>query len=115
MTDATDGATAAPPKKRSFFKKAAWQTKPKPEGGIEQDIFSHSNEFKDIVAEETKRKREQKRLKDEEKKRKEAEHHERKRRKVSLENEDMKLPGSPFGGSPRASRTESKAYVPLCY
>ena len=50
MTDATTGAPA--PKKRSLFKRAAWQDAAKKE---DEDMFSHSNEFKDIVAEENRR------------------------------------------------------------
>ena len=110
MTETTPAATAAPPKKRSFFKKAAWQTKVKPEGEKDQDIFSHSNEFKDIVAEQTRRKQEEKRIKLEEK-RKREESRERKRRRISDEAEDLKPSRSGSGSSPRSDRKESKAYV----
>jgi hypothetical protein len=106
MTDSTGGASAAPPKKRSFFKKAAWQTKPKSES---EDIFSHSNEFKDIAAAEARQREEKRRLKEEEK-RKITETQERKRRKLSSEEEDIKLPDSGVGSSGRTSRKES-AYV----
>jgi hypothetical protein len=56
-TDTASGAAAPAPKKRSFFKKAAWQTTtPKVEGEKEQDMFSHSHDFRDLIAEESKRK-----------------------------------------------------------
>ena len=114
MTDATPGATAAPPKKRSFFKKAAWQTQVKPEGEKEQDIFSHSNEFKDIVAEQAKRKQQEKKVKEEEKKRKHEEDRERKRRRISDEVvEDSKPLRSGPRTSPRTKRKESKGCVLL--
>ncbi|KAF2657323.1 hypothetical protein K491DRAFT_626748 [Lophiostoma macrostomum CBS 122681] len=105
MTDATPGATDAPPKKRSFFKKAAWQTNVKPEGEKEQNVFSHSNEFKDIVAEQTRRKQEEKKLKEEEKKRKREEERERKRCRISDEVEEPLRSGS---RSSRTKRKESK-------
>jgi hypothetical protein len=112
MTDATPGATAAPPKKRSFFKKAAWQTKVKPEGEKEQDIFSHSKEFSDVVAEQAKRKQQEKKLKEEEKKRKHEEERERKRRRISDEVvEDSKPLKSGSRSSPRTNRKESKGCV----
>lgn len=111
MTDATTGALA--PKKRSLFKRAAWQDAAKNEGG---DIFSHSNEFNDIVAEEKRRKEEEKR-KHEEAKRKAEEEQKRelaekqkkgKRRKVSSDYDEPILPRSNSGDSRRANRLESK-------
>ena len=100
MTDTTDGATA-PPKKRFGFKKAAWQTAPKTEA---QDMFSHANEFKDVIAEETRRKLEAKKKTEQMQKRKVREEHESKRRKVSIDQEEEKLRGSGPTSSPRAQR-----------
>lgn len=108
MTDSVPAETAPPPKKRTFFKKAAWQTQPKAEEGKERDIFSHSNEFKDIAAEENRRQQEERRRKEEERKRKAEERQEQKRRKLSYENEDVKVPVGRSGSSTR-SRNESKA------
>ena len=112
MTDATTGALA--PKKRSLFKRAAWQDAAKKEGG---DIFSHSNEFSDIVAEEKKRKEEEKR-KHEEAKRKAEEEQKRelvekqekkgKRRKVSNDYDEPILTRSSSGDCRRTNRLESK-------
>jgi hypothetical protein len=113
MTDTTPGAPA--PKKRSLFKRAAWQDKPKAEN---EDIFSHSNEFTNIVAEQTRLKAEKRlqRLKEKEKE-KQAGQADRKRRKVSNDHDEQKydtsaLSGSGTGGSARASRTSIKAYEP---
>lgn len=105
MTDATKGAPA--PKKRSLFKRAAWQDAAKKE---DVDIFSHSNEFKDIIAEESRRKEEEKRKQAEakrkaevEEKREQAEKLDKKgkRRKMSTDYEEpILLPsGSPEPGS----------------
>lgn len=83
----TEPENSEPPKKKRWgFKKAAWQVEK--EEADKRDIFSHSSEFKDIVAEDNRRKQEAKRKKEEEKKRKEEEKREKKRRKVSLELED---------------------------
>ncbi|KAF2749480.1 hypothetical protein M011DRAFT_465923 [Sporormia fimetaria CBS 119925] len=72
MTD-----TEAPkPKKRTFFKKAAWQEKK--EEDDQRDIFRHADTFRDIVAEENRRKQE-------EKERKRQEEEQRKQRKRKLE------------------------------
>jgi hypothetical protein len=111
MTDTTPGAPA--PKKRSLFKRAAWQDKPKAEN---EDIFSHSNEFTNIVAEQTRLQAE-KRLQRLKNKEKQAGQADRKRRKVSNDHNEQKydtsaLSGSGTGGSPRASRTSTKAYEP---
>ncbi|OAG00557.1 uncharacterized protein CC84DRAFT_1129363 [Paraphaeosphaeria sporulosa] len=102
MTDPTDGA-AAPPKRRAFgFKKAAWQTAPKKD---EQDMFSHSNEFQDIVAEQAKRQEEKKKAEEAQKQRQKAEEERhRKRRKVSVESDE----GVQARSSSRNHRVTSK-------
>ena len=105
MTDAS--ASAPAPKKRSFFKRAAWQDAEKKEG---EDIFSHSSEFKDIVAEQARRREEDKR-KEEAAKRKQAEQRESKRRRVSDEAEPPTLTKSESASSARATRAASKAYA----
>ncbi|KAL1595747.1 hypothetical protein SLS60_009436 [Paraconiothyrium brasiliense] len=100
MTDPTNGA-AAPPKKRSFgFKKAAWQTAPKNDA---QDLFSHSNEFQDIIAEEEKRRNEQKKVEQAQKRKVEKER-ELKKRKVSVERDE----GVRTRSSPRGHRVAGK-------
>lgn len=118
MTEATTGAPA--PKKRALFKRAAWQDAAKKEN---EDMFSHSNEFKDIVAEENRRKEkerekqaEAKRKAEEEEKRAQAEKHDKKgkRRKVSAEFDEPILLRSDSGDSTRISRSQSKACVCLC-
>jgi CRISPR/Cas system CSM-associated protein Csm4 (group 5 of RAMP superfamily) len=106
MTDTTESASA--PKKRSFFKRAAWQDAPKKEG---QDIFSHSNEFKDIVAEQNKRIEEEKRKEEEAKQRRKAEHAGNKRRRISTENDEPNNTTNEASSGARATRTSSKAYV----
>ncbi|KAF1929768.1 uncharacterized protein M421DRAFT_60224 [Didymella exigua CBS 183.55] len=92
MTDATSGAPA--PKKRSLFKRAAWQDAGKKEN---EDIFSHSNEFSNIVAEENRQKEEAKRKLaeakrkvEEEQRREQTEKQDRKgkRRKVSIDYDE---------------------------
>lgn len=109
MTEPTNGA-AAPPKKRSFgFKKAAWQTAPKNES---QDMFSHSNEFQAIVADETKRRNEKKKKAEEAQKRKIEESREGKRRKVSIE-QDERAEASGARGSPRGHALARRGFV--CY
>lgn len=112
MTDATTG-TAAPPKKRSFFKKAAWQTAAQAGEGQELDMFSHSNEFRDIIAEETRKKNEERRKVEEAHKRKAEEQRERKRRRVSLESEERQTPRRGSGSSTHGSRICSNRYVGL--
>ena len=108
MTDPTNGAAA--PKKRTFgFKKAAWQTAPKKD---EQDMFSHSNEFQDIVAEQAKREEEKRKAEEAEKqkqkqKQKAEEERDRKKRKVSVEGVEEVRPRS----SPRNQRMTSKGCV----
>ncbi|KAF2003465.1 hypothetical protein P154DRAFT_520076 [Amniculicola lignicola CBS 123094] len=109
----------APPKKRSFFKKAAWQ-KVKGEGEKEKDIFSHSSEFKDVIAEEARRiqkekeqelaRKEKERLrKEERRKAKEEEEQESKRRKVSEEA----YAGVSSGGSGNSRRGKTRSQTPL--
>ena len=111
MTDATTGAPA--PKKRSLFKRAAWQDAAKKE---DEDMFSHSNEFKDIVAEENRRKEEAKRKAEREEKRVQAEKPDKKgkRRKVSAEFEEPVLVRSDSGESSRLSRSQTKACACPC-
>ncbi|KAF2259847.1 hypothetical protein CC78DRAFT_536815 [Lojkania enalia] len=104
MTDSNTGAPTAPPKKRSFFKKAAWQTAVKPEDSKDKDIFSHSNEYKDIVAEEARRKKERQ-ARHEEQKRKEDEQRRHKRQRLSSEEPDIKSPASGLG---RRTKTDIK-------
>lgn len=113
MTDATSGAPA--PKKRSLFKRAAWQDAAKKEN---EDIFSHSNEFNNIVAEENKRKEEAKRehavakrKAEEEQRREQAEKQDKKgkRRKVSADYDEPILLQNDSADSGRISRSQSKA------
>lgn len=105
MTDTTAGAPV--PKKRSFFKRAAWQDAPKEP---DDDIFSHKKDFKHMVAEQNKREEEERQKKaEQERKRKQDEQHDRKRRKVSSESS---VPRSGSGSSARTSRTSNKAYEP---
>ncbi|CBX90454.1 hypothetical protein IAQ61_001959 [Plenodomus lingam] len=96
--------TTTAPKKRSLFKRAAWQDAPKKE---DEDMFSHSNEFKDIVAE-------QDRLREEDKRREETEAKQRKtsvpreskskRRRICTEDEKPVIPESESGSPVRATR-----------
>lgn len=111
MTD-TAASAAAPPKKRFTFKKAAWQTAPKTEGKEAQDMFSHSNEFRDIVAEQTQRKNEEKKKAEETRKRKVDEERERKRRKVSNEVQE-KMPESRSASLALGGRLSSRGYGSL--
>ena len=110
MTEPTEIAeVVAPLKKRSFFKKAAWQTKVKADPN--QDLFSHSNEFKDIIAEEHRRKEEDRKKKVEEKQRKADEERAQKRRRVSIEHEDLGQPVGRSSSSTSSGRKERKACV----
>jgi hypothetical protein len=102
MTDTTPAAPA--PKKRSLFKRAAWQDTPKTE---DDDIFSHSKDFQSIVAQQNKVQAEERRKAEEERKRKHADHADRKRRKVSSDPGEPALPGSGSGSSARPGRTGS--------
>ncbi|EOA80776.1 uncharacterized protein SETTUDRAFT_181954, partial [Exserohilum turcica Et28A] len=96
MTEATPTG-AAPPKKRSLFKRPAWQDSPKNE---DADIFSHSNEFSDIVAEQARRREEEKKKK---------RHGDRKRRRTSDHGEE---PSSTTSGAGRtSSKTRSKTLL----
>ncbi|KAH8726290.1 ubiquitin-2 like Rad60 SUMO-like-domain-containing protein [Phaeosphaeriaceae sp. PMI808] len=97
MTDASQGAPA--PKKRSFFKRAAWQDAPTKDS---ENMFSHANEFGNIVAEQNKREEEKRAKAEEERKRKQADHEERKRRKVSIDHETPKPTRSSGSRSPEA-------------
>ena len=113
MTDATSGAP--PPKKRSLFKRAAWQDAPKKEN---EDIVSHSKEFGNRVAEENRRKEEAKKEKQAEAKRKAEEEQRReqaekqdkkgKRRKVSTDYDEPLLLHDDSADSGRISRSQSK-------
>ncbi|KAF2013658.1 hypothetical protein BU24DRAFT_464417 [Aaosphaeria arxii CBS 175.79] len=115
MTDETTGGSAPPPKKRSFFKKAAWQTKPKTDGEKEKDMFSHSSEYAEILADEASRKKErrekQRREEEEKKKLKAEEERRRKRRKVSTEEplSPEVGPGN-FGESASGGKTRSSGH-----
>lgn len=105
MTDTTQGASA--PKKRPLFKRAAWQDAAKTEG---EDMFSHANEFKDLVVEQARCKDEEEQKAERERRRRQIEQRERKRRKVSPLNEEPIVPKSGSGSRPR-KRTGSKAYA----
>jgi hypothetical protein len=104
MSDPSKSAPA--PKKRSLFKRAAWQDAPKND---EEDIFSHSKDFKNIVAEQNRTEAEKRRKAEEDRARKHAARGDRKRRKVSTDHDDTALPGGGSGSSSRADRTGSKA------
>lgn len=110
MTGVTEGASAPPPKKRSFFKKAAWQTEAKADTGKEEDMFSHSNEFRDIVNEE-KQRRQKERMLAEEKRRHKPKEQDKKRRKASPDIEASKEPRTGSSSSPQSCRKERKSYV----
>ncbi|KAF1845809.1 uncharacterized protein K460DRAFT_417004 [Cucurbitaria berberidis CBS 394.84] len=101
MADTTQDVPA--PKKRSFFKRAAWQDAAKKEG---EDMFSHANEFKDMVAEQDRHREEVERKAESERHHKQAGQRQGKRRKVSLESEESIVSGS---GSGKRKRTGSKA------
>lgn len=73
-------------------------------------MFSHSNEFQDIVAEQQRREEEKKERAEASRKRKQDQQQEKKRRKVSNELEST-LTNSGSASSDRVSRAESKAYV----
>ncbi|CAI6341574.1 unnamed protein product [Periconia digitata] len=90
MMDGDAGATAAPPpkKKKFTFNRAKWQTQaPKAEDEPEVDIFSHSNDFEDIIAEEARQKLEAKKKAEAARKRKADELRSRAKRKASEEAE----------------------------
>lgn len=102
----SDTTKAPAPKKRSLFKRAAWQDAPAHEG---EDIFSHSNEFKNIVAEQNRVEAEKRQKAEEDGKRKQAAQGDWKRRKVSNDHDDIVLPGSGSGSSSHAARNGSRA------
>ena len=102
MGDAAQGAPA--PKKRSFFKRAAWQDTPKAEGE-EDDMFSHASEFNNIVADQNRREEERRRKASEERKRRLEGQADIKRRKVSTDYDEPVLPRS----STHTSHMGSKA------
>jgi hypothetical protein len=105
MTDTTAGAPV--PKKRSFFKRAAWQDAPKEQ----DDMFSHAKNFKHMVAEQNRREEEEKHTKvEEERIRKYDEKHNRKRHKVSSEVGEASVPTSGWGSPARTRRMSNKAY-----
>jgi hypothetical protein len=104
MTEPDEGAPA--PKKRSFFKRAAWQDAPTKEG---EDMFSHASEFTSIVAEQHRLSEEKRRKASEEKKRRLDGRGDKKRRKVSTDGEEPIQPRSGSASSARATRAGSKA------
>jgi hypothetical protein len=96
MTDTPAGAPA--PKKRSFFKRAAWQDAAKKDS---EDIFSHSNEFNDLVAAQNRRKAEERQKAEEQRKieaeaeqKRKQEQRERKKRRLSVEDATPPRDGS---------------------
>ncbi|OAL06888.1 hypothetical protein IQ06DRAFT_311980 [Phaeosphaeriaceae sp. SRC1lsM3a] len=102
MTDSTPSAPA--PKKRSLFKRSAWQDTPKKE---DEDMFSHASQFKDIVAEQTRMQAEKRAQAGAAKKQKRAAGPaDRKRRKTSSsDHEEITV----LNSSPaRADRANSK-------
>jgi hypothetical protein len=108
MADALGSAPTR--KKRSIFKRAAWQDAPK----SDDDIFSHSKEFNDIVAEQARLQREDRRKEEEDRRRKHSEPHERKRRRTSDDAKPSSPPKSASGSDAwpaRAGRTDSTAYA----
>jgi hypothetical protein len=106
MTETT--ASAAPAKKRSLFKRPAWQDAPKDE---EADIFSHSNEFADIVAQEAKRRAQEKKQEEARRARKHSEPRDSKRRRTSSHSEQVPSPTSGAGDKTTTSTTGSKPYT----
>ncbi|KAH7391982.1 ubiquitin-2 like Rad60 SUMO-like-domain-containing protein [Pyrenochaeta sp. MPI-SDFR-AT-0127] len=105
MTDNTQGASV--PKKRSFFKRAAWQDVTKKEG---QDMFSHTNEFKYIVAEQIRHRAEEERKTVLEQQHKQAEQHDGKRQKMLAERQaEPSLPRRSGGPASRSGTAVSKA------
>ncbi|KAI4618419.1 hypothetical protein J4E80_005017 [Alternaria sp. BMP 0032] len=103
MTDTP--ASVAPPKKRSLFKRAAWQDAPKKDG---EDMFSHSNEFNDIVAEQARIRAEEKKQAEAARKRKHSEPRDQKRRRISNDTEEPVPTKSSSASREWASRTASK-------
>ncbi|KAF2644279.1 hypothetical protein P280DRAFT_466934 [Massarina eburnea CBS 473.64] len=111
MADATPGATARPKKKFGGFKKAAWQTAAPKAEGQPQDMFSHSNDFRDLVAEEVKRKADDRKRAES----KRAEEQSRKKRKASAEMDEDCKPGSGRSRSSigRSNTSLSPAHAPV--
>jgi hypothetical protein len=107
MADPT--ASAAPPKKRSLFKRAAWQDAPKTDS---EDMFSHSNEFNDIVAEQARIRAEEKKKAEAARKRKHSEPRDQKRRRISNDSEELAPPQTGSASKEQVSRAASKAYAP---
>lgn len=87
---ADDAPHVPAPKKRSLFKRAAWQDAAKDETG---DMFSHANEFQDIVAEQAKRRQEEEQAAEKERQRRQEARREKKRRKVSTEAHEAPVAG----------------------
>jgi hypothetical protein len=106
MTDPT--ASAAPPKKRSLFKRAAWQDAPKKDGA---DMFSHTNEFNEIVAEQARIRAEEKKQAEAARKRKHSEPRDQKRRRISNDNEEPVPTNSSSASRERKGKTASKVYA----
>lgn len=102
----TDSAPDAPvPKKRSLFKRAAWQDSPKTDG----DMFSHASQYNEIVAERTRVQAEERAKAEAAKKQKRAAGPaDRKRRKTSSDHDEMAM----LNSSPlRAHRANSLMYA----
>jgi hypothetical protein len=105
MSDPSKSAPA--PKKRSLFKRAAWQDAPRND---EEDMFSHSKDFKNIVAEQNRIAAEERRKAEQDRARKQATRGDSKRRKVSTDHDDTALPD---GGADSSSRTARTGSTPL--
>ncbi|XP_014552286.1 hypothetical protein COCVIDRAFT_41534 [Bipolaris victoriae FI3] len=100
MTQATP--SAAPPKKRSLFKRPAWQDSPKDD---DADIFSHSNEFADIIADEARRRAEEKKQEETRRARKHSQPRDSKRRRTSDSDDKKAIASSTLKTSPGRSKT----------
>lgn len=109
MTEPTPSAAA--PKRRTLFKRPAWQDKPQND---QTDIFRHANEFSDMVAEQTRRREEERKQKRQKKQQqqveaakdhKHSEVHLGKRRRISNDA----VPQSAEPSHERVDRTSSKA------
>ncbi|EUC45773.1 hypothetical protein COCMIDRAFT_94669 [Bipolaris oryzae ATCC 44560] len=100
MTQATQ--SAAPPKKRSLFKRPAWQDSPKDD---DADIFSHSNEFADIIADEARRRAEEKKQDETRRARKHSQPRDSKRRRTSDQDDKKATASSTLKASPGRSKT----------
>lgn len=100
MTQATP--SAAPPKKRSLFKRPAWQDSPKDD---DADIFSHSNEFADIIADEARRRAEEKKQEETRRTRKHSQPRDSKRRRTSNPDDKKATASSTLKTSPKRNKT----------